>query len=86
MFIFTIPVFALFYWIFSHDTLARRVFGTLLWADFLFLTYCLIEYDGERLLKSFLYAIPITIVVCYGIIKFLDLGIKACDYILKKTS
>lgn len=86
MLILMLPVLAFFYWISSFDTFARRFFGILLWADILFLTYCLIEYDGERLLKSFLYAIPITIVVCYGIIKFLDLGIKACDYILKKTS
>ncbi|OOR99196.1 hypothetical protein B0187_05410 [Haemophilus paracuniculus] len=86
MLILMMPVFALFYWMFYSDTLVRRIIGILFYADLFFIAYSIIEYDGERLLRSFLYAIPITVVVYYGIIKFLDLGIKFCDYILKKTS
>lgn len=87
MFVLTIPVLAFFYWISSFDKLQRRFFGILLWVNIAFVSYSWLQIaDGERLITSFLYAIPITIVGIYGFIKLLDLGIKICDFILKKTS
>ena len=73
-----IPVFAFFYWISSFDSLSKRIFGLL---------FCVIPLlDGERLLMSFLLAVPIAAIAFYGVIKLLDFIIKICDYILKKTS
>lgn len=87
MFFLTIPVLAFFYWISSFDSFSRRFFGTLLWANVLFVSYTWFQSaDGERLAISILSAIPISIAVIYGLIKALDLGIKACDAILKRTS
>ena len=87
MLILTIPVLAFFYCISSVDSFSKKFFGTLLWANILFFGCSLIPLiDGTQLLKSVLIAIPITIIIFYSVIKFLDLGIKACDYILKKTS
>lgn len=82
-----IPVFAFFYWISSFDSLSKRIFGILFWADVIFVSCSAIPLlDGEKLLFSFLLAIPIAAIVFYGVIKLLDLIIKICDYILKKTS
>lgn len=87
MFILIIPVLAFFYWISSFDSFSRRFFGMLLWANVLFVSYSWFQSaDGERLVTSVLYAIPIGIAVIYGLIKALDIGIKACDAILKRTS
>ena len=82
-----IPVFAFFYWISSFDSLSKRIFGLLFWADVILVLYSVIPLlDGERLLMSFLLAVPISAIAFYGVIKLLDFIIKICDYILKKTS
>ena len=81
------PVFAFFYWISSFDSLSKRIFGLLFCADVIFVLYSVIPLlDGERLLMSFLLAVPIAAIAFYGVIKLLDFIIKICDYILKKTS
>lgn len=85
MLILMIPVLAFFYWISSFDSFSKRILGFLLWSDVLFIAYSAIPLlDGKRLVTSFLLAIPITIVAFYSVIKLLGLGIKICDYILKK--
>lgn len=87
MLVLMIPVLYVLYRVSSFDKLGKIFFGVLLWADILIVAYSWWQVaDGERLLKSFLYAIPITIVLFYGVIKFLDFGIKICDFIIKKTS
>lgn len=83
----TLPLLFFFYKISSFDTLSRRLFGTLFWANFIFVAYLVLPtLDGKLLAKSLLIAIPLTLIALYGIIKLLDLGIKFCDYIIKKTS
>ncbi|WGE69902.1 hypothetical protein NYR78_03115 [Actinobacillus equuli subsp. haemolyticus] len=87
MFILTIPVLAFFYWISSFDGFSKRFFGTLLWMNVLVVSYSWFQSaDGEQLAISVLAAIPISIAVIYCLIKALDLGIKVCDAILKRTS
>ena len=69
-----IPVFAFFYWISSFDSLSKRIFGLLFWADVIFVLYSVIPLlDGERLLMSFLLAVPIAAIAFYHLLPHLPL-------------